>query len=153
MAINSALTVGAPQTWTVASGKQLTISGSLNLNISPLTIVGGGNTLISGPIHDASTDPLLGGTWTGPVGTLTMDGSGLLTLTGSNTYTGGTTVAAGTLKLDFSQGGCADCQHHQQHGGCLFLGLERRDLAIQGKLGMTNSQQFNGLTVNRAVRP
>ena len=97
--INSALTVGAPQTWTVASGKELTISGSLNLNISPLTIAGGGNTLISGPIHDASTDPLLGGAWTGPVGTLTMDGSGLLILSGDNTYTGGTNVESGVLEF------------------------------------------------------
>ncbi len=97
--INSALTVGAPQTWTVASGKQLTVSGSLNLNISPLTITGGGTTQIGGPIHDASTDPLLGGAWTGPVGTLTMDGSGLLILSGSNTYSGGTNVESGILEL------------------------------------------------------
>jgi autotransporter-associated beta strand protein len=97
--INSALTVGAPQTWTVASGKQLTISGSLNLNISPLTIAGGGTTRISGPIHDASTDPLLGAGWTGPVGTLTMDGSGLLILSGNNTYSGGTNVESGILEF------------------------------------------------------
>ena len=98
--IDSALTVGAPQTWTVASGEQLTVSGSLNLNISSLSIVGGGNTLISGPIHDAYTDPLLGGLWTGPVGTLTMAGSGVLTLSSSaNTYSGNTVLSSGTLSL------------------------------------------------------
>ncbi len=32
-------------------------------------------------------------------GTLTKDGNGILTLTGENTYSGGTTIAGGTLKL------------------------------------------------------
>ena len=97
--IDSALTVGAPQTWTVANGTQLTISGSLNLNINSLTIAGGGNTLISGPIHDAHTDPLLGGIWTGAVGSLTMAGSGLLTLAGADNYSGNTILSSGTLSL------------------------------------------------------
>ena len=97
--IDSALTVGAPQTWTIASGTQLTISGSLNLNINSLTIAGGGNMLISGPIHDAYTDPLLGGIWTGAVGSLKMAGSGLLTLAGANNYSGNTILSNGTLSL------------------------------------------------------
>ena len=97
--IDSPLTVGAPQTWTVAGGKQLTIRGSLNLNINSLTIAGGGNTLISGSIHDAYTDPLLGGVYGGPVGTLTMAGSGLLTLAAANSYSGNTILSGGMLSL------------------------------------------------------
>jgi autotransporter-associated beta strand protein len=33
------------------------------------------------------------------IGTVTKSGSGLLTLTGANTYTGGTTISAGTLQI------------------------------------------------------
>lgn len=38
-------------------------------------------------------------------GSLNKIGTGTLTLTGSQSYTGGTTVSAGTLKIDASQGG------------------------------------------------
>ena len=51
-----------------------------------LTVGGAGNTTIASII----------GTGTG---TLTKDGTGTLTLTGANTYTGLTTVSAGTLEL------------------------------------------------------
>ncbi len=212
--INSAVTVGAPQTWTVAAGSQLTISGSLNLNISPLTIAGSGNTLISGPIHDATTDPLLGGAWTGTVGSLTMAGAGTLILTGNNTYaggttiasgilevngggalgtgavtdnselvfnlsgpsafagvikgngslvqtgtgiltlagsdsyTGGTTVAAGALKLDFSQAGAPAANILNNTSNASSLTLDGAALAIQGNPGASNSQQFHGLSIN-----
>ena len=46
---NSPISVGAPQTWTVASGKTLTV-GDLHTIISPLTISGAGNTTITGTI-------------------------------------------------------------------------------------------------------
>ena len=147
--INSSLTVGAPQTWTVGRGKQLTIGGPLNLNISSLTIAGCGNTLISGPIHDATTDSLLGGAWTGAVGGLTMAGSGTLTLTGSDTYTGGTSVVGGTLKLDFSQAGAPRANIINNTTNASSLTLSGGALAVQGNLGASNSQQFNGLSINR----
>lgn len=57
------------------------ISGSY-----PLTVGGDSNTKIESVIGTGS-------------GTLTKDGAGVLTLTGSNTYTGGTTITAGTLQL------------------------------------------------------
>ena len=81
-------------------------------------------------------------------GGLTQAGAGLLTLLGSNTYSGGTTIAAGTLKLDFSQAGAPTANIINNLANSSSLALGGGTLAIQGKLGTTNSQQFNGLTVN-----
>ena len=95
------------------------LAGSGNINLADgsyaLTLSAGGN--------GAATT--YSGALSGPGG-LTKTGSGILDLCGSNTYTGGTTVAAGTLKLDFSQAGRTDGQHHQLRGQCLLLGLGRR---------------------------
>ena len=97
--INSPVTVGAPQTWTAAAGKQILIGGTVDLNVSPLTIAGSGNTVINGVISDVRNDPVLGGVWTGPTGTLTQAGPGTLTLGGANLYSGNTLIAGGTLLL------------------------------------------------------
>ena len=64
----------------------LTLSNTITGATMGLTIGGAGNTTVSGVI----------GTTTG---TLTKDGAGTLTLSAVNTYTGATTVSAGTLKL------------------------------------------------------
>ena len=47
---NSPITIGGPQTWTVDSGKSLTVGGDLHTVISPLTISGNGDTTITGSI-------------------------------------------------------------------------------------------------------
>jgi autotransporter-associated beta strand protein len=65
---------------TLSSGTAVTGSGMA------LTVGGNGNTTISGVIATGS-------------GTLTKDGSGTLTASAINTYTGATSVNAGTLKV------------------------------------------------------
>ena len=82
----------ASQTWTNNSGNLFTVSGAtLSLgedNI--LTVNGTGNTLIS-----AFTDGA------GGMGSaIIKDGSGTLTITGNNSYSGGTTVNGGTLLVN-----------------------------------------------------
>lgn len=83
----------APSTYagsifTGAGGLQLTASdfsmtGPINLNSGPLTMADTGSATISGPISGS--------------GGLVMSGPGMLTLAAANTYTGTTTVTAGTL--------------------------------------------------------
>ena len=63
----------------VASGNA--VSGAFNL-----TFNGAGNILVADPIATST-------------GTLTKSGSGILTLSGTNTYTGTTTVSAGVLNI------------------------------------------------------
>jgi autotransporter-associated beta strand protein len=63
----------------------LTLSGGIS-GAQNLTIGGAGNTTISNAISTSA-------------GTLTKDGAGTLILSGANTYTGATTISAGTLQI------------------------------------------------------
>jgi autotransporter-associated beta strand protein len=83
--INCPVTIGAPQTWTTALGKTLTIGGSVHTIISPLTVDVAGDSYINGVIDGA--------------GGLTKNGSATLTLSAGNIYTGPTTINQGIIKL------------------------------------------------------
>jgi autotransporter-associated beta strand protein len=75
-----------PPVWTISgfTGSAIAVLNSLNLATS--TAIGGpGNIVIGSPISGA--------------GTLTNIGPGTVTLSAANTYTGGTLIKAGTLKL------------------------------------------------------
>jgi autotransporter-associated beta strand protein len=82
-----------PDEATIASqADTLTIAG--NLTFPGLVLGGAGNIIISGVLEDSSGD----------AGALSVDGSGVVTLQGANTYTGGTTVVEGTLLLESGSG-------------------------------------------------
>lgn len=66
----------------------LTLAGGVDLGANRiLTVRGNGNTLISGVIVGTGTSGL------------TKQGTGTLTLTAANTYTGGTTISAGIVNI------------------------------------------------------
>jgi fibronectin-binding autotransporter adhesin len=88
MTFSNSLALGGPQTWLNNSGSLLT-AGNIDTSTYTLTIAGSSNVALSGNISDA--------------GGLTMLGSGLLQLSGSNTYTGATITNGGTLQLTGGQ--------------------------------------------------
>jgi fibronectin-binding autotransporter adhesin len=81
-------------------------------------------------------------------GSLTKTGGGNLVLSGSDTYTGLTTLAAGQLLLDFTQPGAPSANIVNNASNASALALAGGTLAIQGSPTLSNSQRFNGVTVN-----
>jgi fibronectin-binding autotransporter adhesin len=96
-------------TWTIASGNTLEVDG-VSVSLGALT---GAGTLTNSHATAAAIAAVGSGTFTGLItnGTgsggmgLTKVGSGLLSLGGANTYTGPTTVTAGTLAVTSAYAG------------------------------------------------
>jgi autotransporter-associated beta strand protein len=88
--INAPIDVNNAQTWQIsaAAGGALTVGGAVSLYDSALTLRPGnatGSLAVNGPIDGT--------------GTITVAGAGLTTLSGKNTYTGGTALDSGTLRV------------------------------------------------------
>jgi autotransporter-associated beta strand protein len=78
---------------TIAGSDALTISGNVTLNgFNTLTFTNTAQATISGQIGQSTTSILI------------KQGSGELQLTGANTYTGGTLVQSGTVRINNSTG-------------------------------------------------
>ena len=87
--VNSALYVGGPQSWNVAAGKTLSVTGALHTIISDLTFSGAGNTTISNTIDGGGIINTVGGA---KPGGLIQAGSGAVTLSGAANFAGDVTV-------------------------------------------------------------
>ncbi len=123
LTISAPLVLQNPQTWlnnAASASGVMTVSGSVNNSGNLLTLAGSGTSLISGVVS--------GG------GGLTMSGLGLMTLNAADTYTGATTVNAGTLAIGSL--GSLNTSSALAGGGGTFL------------FGGGASQTVNGLTVN-----
>ncbi len=119
-------------------------TGGFNLATPTLAGTGGTIALGAGTLTvAAATAQTFGGSISGSGG-LTKLGSAMLTLTGTNSYTGATTINNGTVRLNFSAAGApasnilANTSTVSMAGGTLnFL----------GKASTANSQTFGGLTI------
>ena len=113
----------------------------------PLTLANYSSAGVAVEVGNNGASTSFSGTLNGP-GSLTKVGSGGLFLSGSNTYTGMTTVNNGVLNLDFSSIGAprSNIINNASNSSALVLG--GGVLAIEGNAGAVNNQRFNGLTVN-----
>jgi fibronectin-binding autotransporter adhesin len=122
-----------------------TLQARTGLSIAlPVTLgtSGGGALIDTAGYAVLLTGPLSG------AGKLAKVGSGTLTLTGTESYAGLTGIYAGTLKLDFSQTGAPATNIINNVTNASSLTLGGGTLLVQGNAGKTNSQRFNGLSVN-----
>lgn len=103
------------------------VGSSLNLSNYPLAI-------------SQTTDGTFGGTISG-AGSLTKVGAGELTLNGSNTFTGSTTVNAGTLTLDYRT------QNNNKISTDAALLLNGATLKILGHASTLFTQRVSGLVL------
>jgi fibronectin-binding autotransporter adhesin len=105
--LNNAVRLGASQTWTNNSGSLFTVGATISNvgNVTPftLTIDGTGNTTTTGTITNG-----------GATGTTAIikNGSGILTLSNTgantNTFTGGLTINAGTVRFGTASNGATN---------------------------------------------
>jgi autotransporter-associated beta strand protein len=139
----------------VSNGVVLNLGG-FNEILSALTgtgtVTNGANTLTVNVV--TSTNDIFGGVLQGG-GALTIGGMGTFTMTGSNSYTGGTFVNAGTLVASNSNalaggavtvsGGILNITNLSETIGLLTIGSG--SLIGSATLTATNGYQFNGGTV------
>ncbi|HLA83321.1 MAG TPA: C1 family peptidase, partial [Thermoguttaceae bacterium] len=98
--INGPVTVGAPQTWTVADGKTLAVNGDLHTVISNLTINGPGTVAVSGSIDGGGVINTVGGA---APGNITLTNNAYLVLDGNGDYLSDINAAAGSHGVAFDQ--------------------------------------------------
>jgi T5SS/PEP-CTERM-associated repeat protein/autotransporter-associated beta strand protein len=115
-AITSLVSLAGPQSWTNNSSNLFTVGGNIS-GSHLLTITGAGNTTIGGSLGNGN-------------GGLIKSGVGTLSLTSSNTFTGGVTINAGTL--------------HLAHAGALNATTPN---AIAFGAGSTGALRLNGNSV------
>lgn len=138
----------------VLTGNSITLGGDVVNSIAAtqtlnLDLILSGNRTF----YASSGNVVVGGviSETGGARALIKDGSFTLTLQNANSYTGSTTVRAGTLQLDFS--GTTAPATNMISTAALTLGgtgtyTSGATLNLQGKSGATNSQTFASTTLN-----
>lgn len=121
----------------------LSLNGAISANSligsSTLKFQGAGSFFVSGPIRDANYSPV----------SLMVAGPGILTLAGTNAYSGATTVAGGTLAGNGAIAGAATIQS----GGTISPGSANTvgTLAFGGSLTLA-AGSTNFMHINKALR-
>ena len=85
--LNPNIVLGASQTWANNSSNLLTVGGNILNGASVLTVTGSGDATFTGVVGGGS-------------GGVIKSGVGVLSLSGANTYAGGTQLSAGTIFAD-----------------------------------------------------
>lgn len=96
LSISAPIYIGGPQTWNVASGATMNVTGAVHTVISDLTFNSAGSIVISGAMDGGGVLNLQGGA---KAGGLIQSGSGSVTISGTTNYNGNITANAGAGTL------------------------------------------------------
>jgi outer membrane autotransporter protein len=132
----------------------LNIAGTLTGNLTNGAAVNVAGTITGNVINNSSLtfNKSNASTYAGDIsgtGSLTKSGAGVLTLTGTNTHTGGTTVAAGTLRAG-SAGAFTANTAYTVNGGTLDLNGHDLTMSALSGSGGTVALGNAGFTVNQS---
>ncbi len=97
--INTKLTLGGSQTWTVASGKTLTVSGTVDQHISSLTLAGSGSVTLNAVMMDVRNKSAFDGLLTGYLCGVVKNNAGDFNIGGASIYVGDTNLNVGSIKF------------------------------------------------------
>ncbi len=97
--INTKLTLGGSQTWSVAAGKTLTVSGTVDQHISQLTLAGSGSVTLNAVMSDIRNKSAFDGLLTGYQCGVVKNSTGDLNIGGCSIYCGDTSLNVGTIKF------------------------------------------------------
>lgn len=133
---------------TVSSGAILLLGGNETVG----SISGAGTCSINGYVFTVGGDnstTLFSGNITGTNGQLVKNGTGVLTLSGSNTYTGNTTVNSGVIVFQSKSAASASAITTVGAGGVgLGIGAGANDWAISDIVTLFNTGSVGSLTVS-----
>jgi autotransporter-associated beta strand protein len=124
--INSPVKIGAPQTWSVPSGKAVTINGDLHTIISNLTINGSGDVYVTGSIDGGGAANAAGMA----AGSITLGNSMYLYLDGGPTYAVNITAPTGT-GIRYRQGAGVTATNYGVISGAGFVDKQNPGTLIQ----------------------
>jgi autotransporter-associated beta strand protein len=144
------LTLATTNTYT---GDTTVSGGTLQLGNGTTNGAIAGNIINTASVKfNSVTNQTYAGNMTGALGTLTKVGPGTLTLTGANTYSGGTTITEGTLQIGNGtvNGAIGTGIYSVAAGSTLFLNYATAAAATwanitgAGKIELNSAQAING---------
>jgi autotransporter-associated beta strand protein len=135
--------IGDSSAVTVGSGATLTLNGG---NETIGSLAGAGNVVLSYRLTAGgdNTDTTFSGVISGIGNGIVKQGTGTLTLTGNNTYTGSTRVSAGTLIVNRAGGALADATAVTVDSGATFTVSQTETI---GSISSTGAVVLNAGTL------
>jgi fibronectin-binding autotransporter adhesin len=139
----------APSIVTQNNGNTTAAVISSNGNSSSALVLGNATTITASNVT-AAVDLSITANISG-ANSITLNGLGVTSFSGANTYSGTTTVSNGALELNFAASGAPASNIINNSANSSALAMSGGTLEVLGGAGGANTQQFNGLTVGGAA--